>query len=197
MTWEFDLGVSATHLVEAAIRAPSSHNTQPWIFRVTPGGLELIADRTRALPVNDPHDRELVMSCGAALFNLRVAAAEEGLGAEVRLRPDAERPDLLATIHLEADAGPHPALAELAPAIPRRRTYRKAFADREVDGEAIDALVSAARGTKGALCASWPTRSSGAVQPSWWQRATPSSGRTRAGAGSWPPGCTRGGRATG
>jgi hypothetical protein len=30
-----------------------------------------LADRTRALPVTDPEDRELTISCGCALFNLR------------------------------------------------------------------------------------------------------------------------------
>jgi nitroreductase len=145
MSWEDDLGVSAAHLVAAAVRAPSSHNTQPWIFRVTPEGLELMADRTRALPVNDPHDRELVMSCAAALFNLRVAAAAEGLGAWVRVRPDPDRPDLLASVHVDADAGPRPELADLAPAIPRRRTYRKAFDDREVESGAAHELILAAR----------------------------------------------------
>ena len=54
-------------LVEYAALAPSGHNTQPWRFRLRGGGAELLADRTRALPVVDPDDRELVISCGAAL----------------------------------------------------------------------------------------------------------------------------------
>ena len=37
-------------LVNYAILAPSSHNTQPWLFRIGEQSLELIADRTRALP---------------------------------------------------------------------------------------------------------------------------------------------------
>ena len=58
-------------LVQAATLAPSSHNTQPWLFRLEGQVIELLADRTRALPVNDPDDRELTISCGCALFNLR------------------------------------------------------------------------------------------------------------------------------
>ena len=46
-------------LIEQATRAPSSHNTQPWLFRVSAEAVEVHADRSRALPVNDPHDREL------------------------------------------------------------------------------------------------------------------------------------------
>jgi hypothetical protein len=40
---------------------------------VTGDGVELFADRTRALSVVDPDDRELTMSCGAALSQLRLA----------------------------------------------------------------------------------------------------------------------------
>ena len=65
-------------LARYAILAPSGHNTQPWLFRIRNGVLALRADRTRALPVVDPDDRELTISCGAALFNLRAAA--RGLG---------------------------------------------------------------------------------------------------------------------
>ena len=53
--------------VAEAIRAPSSHNTQPWLFRIAGDHLGVMADRSRALPVADPQDRELVISCGAAI----------------------------------------------------------------------------------------------------------------------------------
>ena len=67
---------AATHreLVADAVRAPSSHNTQPWVFVASDDAIELYADRTRTLPVNDPHDRELTINCAAALFTLRVSA---------------------------------------------------------------------------------------------------------------------------
>ena len=58
-------------LVRYAILAPSTHNTQPWRFRIHGNVVELYADFTRALPVIDPEDRELIMSCGAALLHLR------------------------------------------------------------------------------------------------------------------------------
>jgi hypothetical protein len=55
---------TAESLVSAAVRAPSSHNTQPSWFRCAGETIELYADRSRALPVNDPFDRELTISCG-------------------------------------------------------------------------------------------------------------------------------------
>jgi nitroreductase len=128
-----------------ATLAPSTHNTQPWRFRVSEEDIDLIADRTRALPVNDPYDRELTISCGAALFNLRVATAAIGLDALVERLPVARDPDILARITLATGTGRrlHDAAA-LASALPRRRTYRKKFLKQSVDRSEIDALCAAA-----------------------------------------------------
>ncbi len=112
-----------------AVLAPSSHNSQPWLFHVIGGTLDLFADRARALPVCDPHDRELTISCGAALFHLRAALQHFGHPAHVKVLPDRYHPDLLARVQLDADEAPDPdpALEALFAAIPHRRTYRRAF----------------------------------------------------------------------
>jgi nitroreductase len=129
-------------LLDAAVRAPSSHNTQPWLFRLEQDAVHLFADRTRALPVNDPEDRELTISCGCALLNLRVAAAAAGLRADCRLLPDADTADLLATVHLApgSDTAGDAALAE---EIGRRRTLRKRFDDRAVPPAVLRDLLRA------------------------------------------------------
>ncbi len=119
-------------LLASAILAPSSHNTQPWLFRVDGAFIDLLADRTRALPVNDPHDRELTISCGCALFNLRVAAAAAGWQAQVTLAPDGTDSDLLAHVALVRDSTPH-AMGRLQPRMVARRTYRRRFTSRPVD----------------------------------------------------------------
>lgn len=134
----------ALSLVRAAVLAPSSHNTQPWIFRVGDSRIDLFADRTRALPVNDPDDRELSISCGCALMNLRIAAANRGLGARVELVPDSSGPDWLARLTVGGAADDLSAEAPLAEQIGRRRTYRKRFAPREVEPAALDRLAEAA-----------------------------------------------------
>lgn len=131
-------------LLGALIHAPSSHNTQPWLVRLYPDALDLIADRTRALPVNDPDDRELTISCGAALFNLRVAAAAAGYAADVRVLPDAADADVLARVALQPSSAEQ-ADAALQPAIAGRRTYRQRFAPDLVEPAAAQALVDAAR----------------------------------------------------
>ncbi len=76
----------ADYLIEVASRAPSLHNTQPWRFRVTDDAVELYADTRRRLSM-DPEGRELMISCGAALFGLRLAVRSLGCLAEVDLLP--------------------------------------------------------------------------------------------------------------
>lgn len=135
----------ATTLIRSATRAPSSHNTQPWVFRVSGSSIDLLADRSRALPVNDPHDRELTISCGCALMNLRVAGASQGWRADVALLPDSADADWLARASFGRESGAPAAEGALAASIERRRTYRKRFAPREVDAATLTELVAAAR----------------------------------------------------
>jgi nitroreductase len=123
----------ALSLVAWAVRAPSSHNTQPWVFRITGSAIDLLADRTRALPVNDPDDRELTISCGCALMNLRVAAADRGAPVDVQLLPEPGDRDLLARLSHAAQPGPAAGEAELAGEVGRRHTFRKPFASRDLE----------------------------------------------------------------
>jgi nitroreductase len=121
-------------LLRAATAAPSMHNTQPWRFRVRHAGgtIELWADPARTLPLGDPYGRAVHIACGAALFNLRVAAAVAELEAHPRLLPDRKRPLMLAEVGL---AGPHratPGERDLHAAIPRRQTNREPFSRRAV-----------------------------------------------------------------
>ena len=111
----------------AATAAPSLHNSQPWRLCSTSAGIELYADRTRALPAADPDHRELVLACGAALLNLRLAIRALGFYPDVRTFPDPSQPDLLAIVR---PAGRHPttpADRALAAAIGHRRTNRRPF----------------------------------------------------------------------
>lgn len=137
-------------LLEYAILAPSSHNTQPWRFAVSDGAISLYADRTRALPVNDPDDRELTISCGCALMNLRVAAAHHGFPVSCDITPDPDDEDLLAVISLrETDTGREAGTATeeaLFRSIPGRRTYRKRFEARDVPTSIREALCRRATG---------------------------------------------------
>ncbi|GII81674.1 nitroreductase [Sphaerisporangium rufum] len=130
-----DLGFR--RLLAAAGQAPSVHNTQPWRLRavrdrVARGhAVELLADRDRRLRVADPRGRSLHVSCGAALFNLRLAVSVAGRRPLVRLAPgEPETPDLLAVVRPGEAVPATEAERELYAAIGRRRTNREPFADR-------------------------------------------------------------------
>ncbi len=119
--------------IEHAVAAPSSHNTQPWKFRLLTDGVELFADRGRSLPVVDPADRALTISCGAALYHLRLAMNCDHLATLVRVFPDPMEPDLVARILVSGYHAPSEDDQKLFEAIPLRRTNRKPFADKPVE----------------------------------------------------------------
>jgi hypothetical protein len=123
-------------LLRYAALAPSGHNAQPWLFRLQEDSFELYADRTQALPVVDPDDRALTISCGAALLNLRAALRRFGYrDDEYEVLPDPADADLLARVRL-VEGDPSSAEEEaLFDAIPRRRTTRAAYEPREVPAE--------------------------------------------------------------
>ena len=75
-------------LIGDAIVAPSGHNTQPWFFRIDGDTVEVRADRTRVLPIVDPDDRSLTISCGAALETLLIAARHFGHPVQAEVLPD-------------------------------------------------------------------------------------------------------------
>lgn len=130
-------------LIEAAVQAPSSHNTQPWVFGIEPGAVSLYADRTRALPVNDPYDRELTISCGAALFNMEVAAKARGVDPIVSILPDPTDPDLLARVIVDRRTDRGDSLA-LVDTIPHRHSTRDAFSQGAMEENLVEALAGAA-----------------------------------------------------
>ena len=78
--------------IQAATAAPSVHNTQPWLFRLRGAGLEVIVDPRRRLSTVDPQGREMYVSVGAAVFNLRVALAARGWQEHTTLLPDPATP---------------------------------------------------------------------------------------------------------
>ena len=132
-------------LIRYAVRAPSAHNAQPWRF-VTDGASRILvfADRTRQLPVGDADGRELIVSCGAALENLTVAARAFGFEPEVRLRPDPQSRDLLAAVTVVPGDWPTDAEGLLFDAIERRHTTREHFAPLSIDAWLVQELMAAA-----------------------------------------------------
>jgi nitroreductase len=126
--------------IDAARHAPSSHNTQPWIFRRTADGVELLADAARALDVVDPDFRELVISCGAALHHLRVALAARGHGVFVEALPGDTDEPVVARLRLGGRPRRGDEVARMHDAIARRHTDRGRYVAERQPAEPFDHL---------------------------------------------------------
>ena len=130
------------HLVNFAILAPSSHNSQPWLFKVQGDKVELYADRSRALSVVDPDDRELIISCGAALHHLQVAAHEFGFAAKSEPLVEKEDYDLLARVRFSQANTFKKDVHDQFIAMPKRHTFRYAFEPIPLIDNVVEALKS-------------------------------------------------------
>jgi hypothetical protein len=112
------------YLVATAARAPSLHNTQPWRFFADGDALELHADPSRGLRRVDPDGREMLISCGAALFGLRLAIRRLGYVPVTKMFPSQAQPGLLARVRLGARVPMSPPERVFIKSIARRHTHR-------------------------------------------------------------------------
>jgi len=137
----------------AACAAPSVHNTQPWLFRPRGDAIDVLVDRRRQLATMDPDGREMFVSVGAAILNLRLAIRAHGREARVRLMPDGDQPDLAARLTMDRSTAPPAAVVALAGTIPRRHTNRRPFLDKPVPFGTLEELAAAADTEQAALLA--------------------------------------------
>ena len=122
---------TVTAMLATAARAPSVHNTQPWRFAVGTHAIDLYADPARKLRY-DRAGREMLISCGAALFGLRLAVRELGYLPAVSLFPEPSRTGLLARVTLGPKAPVTAMERRMLAALPHRHTHRGAFDPGEV-----------------------------------------------------------------
>ncbi|MCC5860168.1 MAG: hypothetical protein JJT90_18605 [Ectothiorhodospiraceae bacterium] len=115
-------------LVRAGILASNPHNTQPWVFSVSEGVVELYADRDRNLGSFDPYLREMHLGLGCAVENMMLAARAAGYtpllelaGGELEPIAAQQGRALVARITLESG---EPQSGALYNAIPHRHTNR-------------------------------------------------------------------------
>ncbi len=124
---------TARALIGAALLAPSFWNSQPWRFEVDGDSLRLVLDPQRTLPTCDPDQRFALLSLGAALENMLVAARSWGLEPLVQYAPWGEGP------HATRRASFVAASVSWAPAAAARdRLLFSALADRRTNPRRYD-----------------------------------------------------------
>ncbi|MEL6572616.1 MAG: twin-arginine translocation pathway signal protein [Pseudomonadota bacterium] len=119
-----------------AILAPNAHNRQPWKVDLrTPDQVIIWRDKDRDLPETDPFHRQLVISLGCFLEQMRIAAADRGIDVTFDYFPDGE--DGPVTIaHFKEGATPDPLFA----AIPNRRSCKEPFTDQTLGLDQVTTL---------------------------------------------------------
>jgi len=131
-------------LLNYAVLAPSRHNVQPWLFKVEGNTVALYADQSRALPVADSANREMIISCGAALANFLIASRHFGFASNVELPPELDSHYMLARVSLETGAGAAEEEQKLFRALIKRRTNRQIFKDQMIPLSLLTALEAIA-----------------------------------------------------
>jgi len=128
-----------TFLLNYAILAPSSHNSQPWRFNVTNDSILVFADKSRRLQVADADQRELYISLGCALENLIIAADHFGYNSSVAYFP--EEVDLVAKVVLQTavNSSRDPRLFS---AILSRQTNRNPYEPRAISDADLETIKS-------------------------------------------------------
>ena len=62
-------------LLRFAILAPSTHNSQPWLFKIKEDSCEIYYDPGLKIPNGDPENRDLFISIGCAIENLVITSS--------------------------------------------------------------------------------------------------------------------------
>ena len=78
----------ALFIIEQTVKAPSGHNTQPWLFGIDENYIRIYPDISKCLPIVDPDNRELFVSLGCAVENFFWAAQKRGYNVTFDIRKD-------------------------------------------------------------------------------------------------------------
>jgi hypothetical protein len=131
--------LDARELVRLATLAASSHNAQPWKFKIDSNTITIFPDFSRRLPSVDPDDSHLSKSLGCAAENLVHAASAQGHQASAAF--DAKQDAVV--IGLERSRAETP--SALFNAITARKCVRLEYDGKPVDGPQRDSIEYAAR----------------------------------------------------
>jgi molybdopterin/thiamine biosynthesis adenylyltransferase len=123
-------------IVDAARRAPSGGNVQPWRFDADAEEVRFYVVPERSESAMDVRLRGSYVAVGAALLNARVAAASIKKLGQVQLFPSGLKSDHVATLQL--GNGLDASLAQLHPSVPTRAANRRMGRPTPIDESTIN-----------------------------------------------------------
>ena len=126
------------NILYLASLAPSGHNTQPWTVRIVESQHWIVgSDRERWLPAVDPQNRELLLSLGAFLENLVIAAEIHGYTVDLTIIAKSPSDKEIVDIRLRKGQVRDFPLEK----IKTRRTVRNNFSDREINADDLNYIT--------------------------------------------------------
>nr|WP_027058723.1 nitroreductase family protein [Mesorhizobium loti] len=125
-------------LIRYATLAANSHNTQPWQFKISDVGIEILPDMARQIAVVDPDNHHLFASLGCAAENLAIAGSARGKPGELSFSPANDGAVMFAF------GGGTPVEPALFDAIPKRQSTRGDYDGKAVGSGDLQTLSAAA-----------------------------------------------------
>lgn len=128
-------------LLQYAVLAPSTHNIQPWLFKVEDNYCQLYLNKKFHLPFNDPTTRDAYISMGCVLENLVVAAEHYGVLDRVEQTVD-QNSGLVATVYFKDTEKNKIESGKMIEAILKRLNVRGTFDNKDISFDIVNNLTS-------------------------------------------------------
>ena len=126
-------------ILRSAVKSPSGHNTQPWLFSKSFDDIYIQPDFSRALHIADPEHRELFVSMGCAAETAMIAARFYGYNPVVHI--NSLNGNFGVRISLRKD--PNIKLPELFSYIAARQTTRNMYEETSIPEHELEKLKTA------------------------------------------------------
>lgn len=132
-----------SHILDAANRAPSAHNTQPWLLKWFGDALEVRIKIERTIPAADPKGIDILHSIGAMLENIILTLNQLGYEADYEVSDQINflNPVLLLKWRPSKDVNRNNKLYRM---IPLRRTSRLTYSNELIPESRLNEIRSVA-----------------------------------------------------
>jgi hypothetical protein len=134
-------GETIKNILSYAIRAPSTHNSQPWLFKLKTSGVDVFYDEKYLLPQADPTTRDMYISIGCMLENMSIASQNLNYLSEINYGPFGEKTKI-AEVYFRPISQISDLDKELFNIIPKRVNARGKFLNEKISDDLVKNIDS-------------------------------------------------------